>query len=251
MSSRRLLLTNGTYIELQDYLLKTEAEPLYATIDYVDNTFLKKPTKVGIQIHNEVVRYFKLEGFNIANGTYGSRTILLNTRNGVSILLNASSNDSVTTYHAYKISKNNINSKITNLYYDNTAIYIKLAAYAQTFTVADFTHEFLDLKLTQMTSLPEGITEISIYSFFNSNDGSLSVSGNVSATGTMSTNYIKFNTNAISTTETNFWKAVFGTSAPTDLTAIKTFRDGSATSGTLSYNDGKQIINRNYSPTIV
>ena len=40
-TSRRLLLANGTYIELQDYLLKSEAETLYASLDYVAQNYLK------------------------------------------------------------------------------------------------------------------------------------------------------------------------------------------------------------------
>ena len=40
-TSRRLLLANGTYIELQDYLLKSEAETLYASLDHLAQNYLK------------------------------------------------------------------------------------------------------------------------------------------------------------------------------------------------------------------
>lgn len=145
------------------------------------------------------VKYYKLTGLK-TDTSYGNKSILIQTRNGSSIILTSSTSDSTKVFYAHKFGDTNVASKITNIYYDttNSDIYLKLSAYFNSITVSDLTNSGSLLELTNVSTLPtSNLTEIVIHEFLNSNNYSkyaLPLSG-----GTLNTNsYIKLpNTSSI------------------------------------------------------
>ena len=81
-TSRRLLLANGTYIELQDYLLKSEAETLYASLDHLAQNYLKLTG--GTVNGNLKVDTGAWDSFNIHrnNGAYSTAIKFSNSVDG-------------------------------------------------------------------------------------------------------------------------------------------------------------------------
>lgn len=82
-TSRRLLLANGTYIELQDYLLKSEAETLYASLDHLAQNYLKLTG--GTVTGSLKIDTGTWDSFNIHrnNGAYSAAIKFSNSVDGV------------------------------------------------------------------------------------------------------------------------------------------------------------------------